>query len=151
MKEIVGNFWEVAPEYDILTVTTNGVVKSNGRLVMGAGIAKEFRDMFVDIDLTFGKFVLKYGNIPCITKWGEQYLMSFPTKDNWKDYSKIELIEKSADLIKTTVDKMEDEVNCCLTVLMTRAGCGNGGLTWSVVREILAPYFDDRFTVINKE
>jgi hypothetical protein len=27
-------------EYDAIAVTTNGIVKSNGNLVMGAGIAK---------------------------------------------------------------------------------------------------------------
>jgi hypothetical protein len=34
---------------------------------------------------------------------------------------------------------------------MPRPGCGNGKLDWRVVRLILRPYLDDRFTVVSFE
>jgi len=33
-------------------------------------------------------------------------------------------------------------------VVMTRPGCGNGGLSWEGVRKALEPILDDRFIVV---
>ena len=62
MKELIQDIWEV--KCDFLCITTNGIVKKDGRLVMGAGIAKEARDRCVDInlDLYLGSLVTEHGN-----------------------------------------------------------------------------------------
>lgn len=58
MIEIQGDFWDenirLDHTYDAICCTTNQVVKSNGRLVMGAGIARQFRDVYNGLDLEWG-------------------------------------------------------------------------------------------------
>ena len=49
--------------YDAICVTTNGVVKRNGELVMGAGVAKQFANKFANIQ----KFLVKKLNQQVIT------------------------------------------------------------------------------------
>jgi hypothetical protein len=46
MREVIDNFWDIWLDYDTSCCTTNCVVKSNGELVMGAGIAKQFTETF---------------------------------------------------------------------------------------------------------
>ena len=61
MKEIKGNFWDECEKYNALIVTTNGVLKNNGKLVMGKGIAKEFADMFPELQEILGDLLVQSG------------------------------------------------------------------------------------------
>lgn len=157
MIEIIGNYWDAAkgdsPRYDALVCTTNMCVKNNGRLVMGAGIAKEFRDTFHDLDLAWGQriknnvhdhgFMSTYVNIS-LGGLRLLHLVAFPTKDHWKNDSKIDRIVVSALTLKNVTNILGWE-----NVLMTRPGCGHGNLNWSEVKTHI-PFLDDRFTVIDK-
>ena len=116
-----------------------------GSGVMGAGIAKEFAIRYSYLPLIFGTFVRNQGNKPCIIT-GCPNIMSFPTKNNWKDLSDIKLIEKSAEQIKNICDHFNFK-----SILSTRPGCGLGGLKWEDVKVVLENYFDDRFFIINKD
>ena len=53
---------EAFNSFDAICFTSNGIVKKDGRLVMGAGVAKAFRDHFKDLDLAAGNAVKAYGN-----------------------------------------------------------------------------------------
>ena len=65
MRIIYGDFWDLAKKLniDVLCVTTNNIVKNNGELVMGAGIAKQFRDRFPELARHFGE-ILERGENP---------------------------------------------------------------------------------------
>ena len=54
MIEITGDFWDHAQDYDVLVVPTNGVLTKDNKLVMGAGLARQFRDKYDGIDSFFG-------------------------------------------------------------------------------------------------
>ena len=54
MIEIAGDFWDHAQDYDVLVVPTNGVLTKDNKLVMGAGLARQFRDKYSGIDSYFG-------------------------------------------------------------------------------------------------
>lgn len=157
MIEIIGDYWEEAkkdnPRYDAIVCTTNMIVKNNGRLVMGAGIAKSFRDRFPELDLSWGSrirdgihdngFMVSSAHI---SLGGTRFLhfVAFPTKKDWKNDSDIDLIKLSAltlDLVATIMGWRH--------VLMTRPGCGMGGLDWGFVKKQI-DFLDDRFKVINK-
>ena len=43
---IKGNIFDYIGKVDAICITTNGTIKSNGELVMGAGVAKEFYDKY---------------------------------------------------------------------------------------------------------
>jgi len=147
---------------DLLIFTSNGVVRKDGRLVMGKGIAKVVRDNFRPlknsfkvhrIDSLFGRLVEKYGNRPFIVPTDScfyllenkpQYVMSFPTKDHWKDKSSLELIRKSRELAVLEIEKW---LECDLffkedvkRVLCPLWGTENGGLSVEDVREELLAF-----------
>ena len=146
MIESTGNIWNGLedPQVDAICVTTNGVLKRNGALVMGAGIALQARQMFPGIDAIAGPLVELRGNVvhPLWTANGTR-IVSFPTKNNWLDQSSISLILRSAGQLVELADN-----NHWGRVLLTRPGCGNGGLSWVVVRKVIEPLLDDRFVVV---
>ena len=145
---------------DGIVCTTNNVVNKNKELVMGAGIAKIFRDKIVPgIQMFWGSRLLKlranYPNKynPVLIQYMYEdvtesnypiHVFSFPTKYHWKDQSDMKLIEKSAIKLVELCNIMGLE-----KILMTRPGCGNGGLKWEDVKPAIS-FLDDRFVVINK-
>lgn len=145
MNEIVGNFWDVYKNYDAIVVTTNGILKQDGSLVMGAGIAKDFAIKFPDVPASFGRLVKKYGNRCYILLAHSPAIISFPTKHHWKDPSDPDLIKSSAELLSTLV-----EVNNFKKALLPRPGCGMGGLSWSDVKPVLSEFLDERFDIITQ-
>jgi len=155
MLELVGDYWDEVkkdnPRYEAIVCTTNKIVKNNGRLVMGAGIAKDFRDRFTDIDLEWGDRTRSkcYDHGVMVTTIQTSlggtrvlHLVAMPTKINWKDNSDIDLIKCSCLTIENLANIMGWK-----HILMTRPGCGHGGLDWSVVKHHI-DFLDNRFKVI---
>lgn len=140
MKERIGDIWKT--DCDIICVTTNGVVKSNGELVMGKGVALQAKKRYLELPYQLGNLVSLYGNKPYyITYIDDDYdIISLPTKHHWIDNSNIELIKKSLLRIKEIIPE-----NC--NVALSRPGCANGNLFWKDVKQEIEPILDDRFTV----
>lgn len=147
MKEIVGDFWEHAPNYDVILVTTNGIVKSNGELVMGAGLAKQFKDRYPDLPRDLGHRINFLGkNIPYLFYDQSPAIISFPTKHHYAHPSDTGLILESAKRVKILMDSLATRYK---SVLSVRPGCGLGKLQWEQVRRILQNQgWDHRFTII---
>jgi len=143
MKEVIGNLWTFPAEVRI--VTTNGMVKQDGSLVMGGGCALEAAQRYPDLPITLGQAVRALGNEPFWTLWPDGIqIVSFPTKHRWRDKSDILLIARSARKI-AGMAALRDRV-----VVMPRPGCGLGGLRWQDVKLVLEPILDDWFHVITK-
>ena len=97
LKEVVGDIF-VLTEVDKVPVvgicfTSNGVTKKDGRAVMGAGVAKAFRDKFKDLDLKYGEH-LRNSRLNVTTDLGEYKLskrkvrvIAFPTKNDRTHHS----------------------------------------------------------------
>lgn len=153
MKEIYGDIFNIlinGKQPDALCIPTNGVVTKDNRLVMGAGIAKEFKLNFENIDKYFGKLVLMNGNIvnyiPKNIYINNMYIFSFPTKNHFKQDSDLKLIEKSAYELMKYITELKD-INTCV---LPRPGCGCGKLEWEEVKKILSPILDDRIYIISR-
>lgn len=145
LKHSNENIFDIAKENEAITITTNGVVKKNGKAVMGAGLAKQANSRY-DLDLELGNHLLKNGNIPLIfskRSKNNSYLISFPTKYSWKDDSNINLIKKSAMYLKEIID--ENNIKKCYLVPV---GCGLGNLNVSDVIKELNNILDDRFIML---
>lgn len=149
MKIARGNIWDhPAP---IKCITTNGIVKADGRLVMGKGVALQAAERYPGLDLALGRYVTQYGNRPCYFQ--NIGLISFPTKHDWHDPSSLSLIYASAQEVLSIswTYNLKD-------IILPPPGCGNGGLRWEQVGPVLSQVFDiggiaqlineDRFTVI---
>ena len=147
MLEITGDIW--GQKCDWLCITTNGIIKSNGHAVMGKGIALQAAQRFPNIDLLLAQSIKVRGNVvSALLKAPDgRIIISFPTKNNWRSPSDIELIRKSANQLKKNFDKMAIKP----IVLLPRPGCSNGQLEWAEVKEILTPILVDKeFLIINK-
>jgi len=151
MKEIKGNIFEQL-DADAICVTTNGIVKANGELVMGAGIAKQFAMKWPQLPAIFGKIVAKYGNVLQQTMPGDIKeaitIIAFPTKNHWRDPSDMALIKQSAIKLREWADEFEEQTDKKPKVVLPRPGCGLGGLKWEDVKRVIEPILDDRFYII---
>lgn len=109
--------------------------------VMGKGLALEFKnkypEMFVKYkelcknnSLSVGKLMLWYDS--------DYWLLQFPTKENWRNPSKIEYIEKGL----ATFVKRYSDYNIS-SIAFPKLGCGNGGLNWTEVKDVMEKYLSD--------
>ena len=144
----------VLSKADCICFTSNGVVKYDGSLVMGAGVAKAFRDRFLGLDAALGEQVRKNGNICQIADFSIYVksfprpplpIIAFPTKHHFKDPSDIELIKKSANELMELIEQ-----NGWKLVALPKPGCRNGGLVWSEVKAAIEPIFDNRVVIVWK-
>lgn len=156
MIEITGDIrdsdtWSKEPPEDKdvhLCVTTNGyILDRTGKVAMGAGVAKLFRDTHNGIDGVLTNNVRLYGNVPNMLWHGIGYkVFSFPTKYRWNEYSDIELIKSSAECLV----RLHKDNNAIWVI--PRPGCGCGGLDWVLVRQAIQPILtSDDFWIIDKK
>lgn len=143
MREIKGDLWKFHDEGHWVCVTTNGVVKPNGELVMGKGVALEAAKRAPELPAWAGAIVESYGNHAFA--YPEKRMILFPTKYNWRDNSDIELIRRSAWELSHMAFVPQVEV------YLPRCGCGNGGLNWEKdVRPVMEGLlYSQRFTVVS--
>ncbi|MGL5836842.1 MAG: hypothetical protein ACRC1Z_26970 [Waterburya sp.] len=151
MLEITGNIfdlnsWSRKPTTPkiALCVTTNGVVKADGQAVMGAGMAKAFTMIYPQLPMVLGQKLAHSGNrVHYLLTDSNVHILSFPTKHHWRDSSDLALIENSA---RSMAELATLKPHC--TFILTRPGCGLGRLSWSVVRNLIAPILPDNCWVI---
>lgn len=137
--------FKAAASFDTPTavlVTTNGVVRSDGQAVMGAGIALDAKNIGaqngLDVAQTLGDYLRSgKGNSPTnlgtVRFEGKNICMiSLPTKEHWKDKSEPELVVNSM----YGAMKIAEQVGA-KNVVVPPAGCGLGGLNWTDVKSSL--------------
>lgn len=143
MIEVEGDIFELfeAGEYDAIIIPTNATLNGSGELVMGAGVALEAKKRWpwlpsalaLDVDRTV---------TPIRAADGKRWVISFRTKINWRNPSRMGLVRRSAAALESWVDRrLPGDVK----IILPRVGCGYGGLTWSGVKRTLEPFMDDRF------
>lgn len=154
MQEIFysGNIDELIKDEDkeAFCVTTNSMIKRNGELVMGKGIAKYVNDTYPSIAGILAEHIREYGNTPMMIKLrskkdgASRFIISLPTKKDWRDNSDIKLIQESCKEIIRIADTAHLNI-----VYLTRPGCGCGGLNWEKdVKPVIEKILDDRFVVV---
>ncbi len=150
MKEIQENLWQKFNNrglgYTGICITTNGIVKKDGSLVMGKGIAYDAAKRWPWLPKRLGFLVTLYGNVPHLIRQDGFDIISFPTKKHFSDNSDLDLIEESCQYILELVRYWK-----LYEILLPRPGCGYGNLKWKNVKPILEKYFDNRFIVCNKQ
>jgi hypothetical protein len=141
MLEITGNIfnrqsWSCQPltQEVALCVTTNGNVRANGMAVMGAGVAKVCRDRFPQTPVILGQKLALIGNqVHYLLTHNKTHIFSFPTKHDWRHPSDMNLIVASA---RTLAELANLRPDC--TFVLTRPGCGCGGLSWLSVKDTIS-------------
>lgn len=140
MLVLQGNIWDFAERHHV-AVTTNGIVKRDGTLVMGKGIALEAKQKWPKLPYILGQHVKVNGNR--VLYIAEYKLFSFPTKEDYRNNSSLSLIAKSAVELVEICDRFG--IN---TVYLPKPGCGCGNLRWYDVYDVISKILDDRFVVV---
>lgn len=130
-----GNIWEALALSDLLCITTNSTLMSNGELVMGAGIALQAKQRFPELPRQLGEIIRKtrpfYGLVYLPIEGG-RYLGAFQTKTHWRSPSTTDLIRRSTKMLAELA-----EANPYWRIDLNFPGIGRGGLPRSVVLPII--------------
>lgn len=125
---------------NILNAEVDALVNPvNTRGVAGKGLALAFKRAFpVQFkcwkDACSRGFV-RIGRVWC-DKAGDQHVVYFPTKDDWRNPSKLEYIRSGLSDLIEVVGIMGFE-----SIAIPALGCGEGGLSWDDVRPLIEGAF----------
>lgn len=144
------NIFDLPANNSAVCVTTNGIIKQNGYAVMGKGIALE-ADRRYGLSKKLGKELQLHGNhVHFLGDFNNGpnrnvRILSFPTKNDWRNNSDLTLIRRSAyELIAACI---EHGIKQCY---LPPAGCGCGGLDFETqVKPVLMPILDENITGID--
>lgn len=103
--------------------------------VMGKGLAAQFKknysEMFNDYKRRCASGDVRIGR-PYIWENDSTQILLFPTKNSWREKSRLEDVEAGLKFLAANY------VDLGITSLALPAlGCGNGGLSWNDVRELI--------------
>lgn len=111
--------------------------------VMGKGIALQFRQAFPANYEAYRRAVqageVRLGRVfvfPTGSMLNPRWIINFPTKDHWRNHSRLDAIKAGLDDLVDQVRRLEIR-----SVAVPPLGCGNGGLDWNVVRPLIANAF----------
>ena len=135
---VKADLFSLVDSVDAIGFTSNGVVNKSG-LVMGAGVAKQFKDRYPSAPRIFGQKVKDGGNFVYFANINGQEIFSFPTKQNFKDPSDLSLIVKSAMQLMRLVERKKYQL-----VAVAFPGIGKGALDPTVVWDSIKPFLDER-------
>lgn len=130
---IHGNIFDSKSQTIVNTVNTVGV--------MGKGIALEFKKRYPDMFLSYQK-VCKTGHFHTgmlqLYKNQNPWILNFPTKEHWKNPSKLDYIEEGLKKFVETYQKKE-----IISIAFPQLGCANGGLNWGDVQPLMEKYLSN--------
>lgn len=140
MKEATGDLWKANTKF-IRCITTNGIVKRNGELVMGRGNALQAAQRFPQLPHILGSYVKASGNI---VYYLEQFnIASFPVKHSWREMADIGLIKQSCYQLNALLDGLDK------LAVLPQPGCSNGRLDWERdVKPVISQILSDRVWII---
>jgi len=130
IEYIEGDIFSSPAQVIVNTVNTVGV--------MGKGLALAFKqrypEMFAYYRTACEKRQLKTGKL-MLWYAPEHWILLFPTKEHWRNPSKLEYIENGLiKFVNTYADKN------ITSIAFPRLGCGNGELNWDDVRQLMERY-----------
>jgi O-acetyl-ADP-ribose deacetylase (regulator of RNase III) len=129
-----GNLLSAQAQALVNTVNTVGV--------MGKGIALLFKEAFPENyrkyaqacargELAPGKLLINHEH----TLDGDRIIVNFPTKTEWYQKSRYDYIESGLRELARVI-----EVEGIRSIALPPLGCGNGGLKWDRVKELIEQY-----------
>jgi O-acetyl-ADP-ribose deacetylase (regulator of RNase III) len=133
-------------EGDLLKQKTDAIVNTvNCVGVMGKGIALQFKRKWPENYKTYKKACdsqqLKPGKMLVYDLGGldadkPHFIINFPTKNHWREKSKISYIEDGLEELVNEVNRLNIK-----SIAVPPLGCGNGGLEWPIVYDLICKAF----------
>ena len=131
MIELVrGDIFESTCQVTGITINCKGA--------MGKGLALTAALKYPELEQRYKTLCNEKRFIPghprLMTVEDKKFLM-FPTKDHWKNKSKIEWVDTGLGLIKKNIDRFE-------SLALPPLGCGNGGLDFYSVLNLMIRHLE---------
>ncbi|WP_345993915.1 macro domain-containing protein [Sulfurimonas sp. HSL-1716] len=129
------------------TLTTGNILESEAECLvntvncegfMGKGLAYQFKNKFPLTNESYMKACKSHELHPGKLHYffeNEKLIINFPTKDKWREKSKIEYIENG---MKALVDLLKEKN--IQSIAIPPLGSGNGGLNWKEVKKVIESY-----------
>ena len=117
------------------TAGATRVIPTNCVGVMGAGVALGFKQLYGHEYNSYRELCKHNILAPGIPHFHGAHTIFFPTKNHWRNPSKISWIKKGVPKLK--------EVEVLSYMIIPPLGCGNGGLDWKVVYPIIQEHLSD--------
>jgi O-acetyl-ADP-ribose deacetylase (regulator of RNase III)/uncharacterized protein YwgA len=135
IKIVTGNLLDAKVQALVNTVNTVGI--------MGKGIALQFSEAFHNNYKVYKEAcrnkTFKIGTLLAVRDHnailGEKIIINFPTKQHWRQPSKYEYIESGLQELARYI-----ESNRIKSIAIPPLGCGNGGLNWDIVKQMIEKY-----------
>ena len=112
--------------------------------VMGKGLALQFKEAYPENFYEYKKAcnekIVQPGKMFTVATnnlVNPQYIINFPTKRHWKDNSRLDDIKLG--LIALTIKIKQLNI---ISIAIPPLGCGNGGLSWNVVKSLIESAFE---------
>jgi len=130
-----GNLLKADAEAIVNTVNCVGI--------MGKGVALQFKQAYPENFVAYAKacksgevqlgkmFVFQTGSL-----FNPRYIINFPTKNHWKEKSKLNDIKTGLKELVRIVRELDIQ-----SIAVPPLGCGNGGLEWEEVRPAIQQAF----------
>ncbi len=139
----------------MIEFTTGNLLKSNAEAlvntvntvgVMGKGIALMFKEAFPEAYEEYAaackRKEVALGRMHVVERLnllgGPKWIINFPTKDHWRQPSKIQWIIDGLEDLKQVIVK-----NNIKSIAIPPLGSGNGGLDWGEVKQIMIDSLSD--------
>lgn len=102
---------------------------------MGKGLAYKFKKQFPNNNLDYIQACkeghLRIGRLHYTQEKGK-IIINFPTKDRWREKSKIEYVEQGLNELPDLIKRLSIK-----SIAIPPLGCGNGGLLWRDIRALI--------------
>ena len=109
--------------------------------VMGKGIALQFKQAYPE-NFNRYKMACKANQVQIgkmfITDKSPRYLINFPTKQHWRDRSRLDDIRLGLKALVDDISRLKIQ-----SVAIPALGCGNGGLSWNDVLPLIIEAFSE--------
>ena len=132
-----GDLLQAPVEALVNTVNTVGVMGKGVALQVKKAYPESFR-AYVDAVKNGGIGIGNVQVVPVLSLRDVRYIIHFPTKQHWKNPSRLEWIE--AGLLDLRKKLLDHEIR---SVAIPPLGCGNGGLDWKQVRPLIEKALQD--------
>ncbi len=151
MKIISGTSWDYLGVADAICFLSHGHVNAKGESPMGSGTGVAAKTRYPALPKLLGAQVAGGGNHVNMllsdrrAKPINSFIVSFPTRNFWRDKLDRDVITTSAKELVHLADTYKWQ-----TVVVPRPTCDGKGMEWRDVEHILAPILDHRFTITDE-
>lgn len=135
------DIWQVQAQTpgSVVVVPINLQVDSGYNAIMGAGLALQAATKFPHLKKELGQSLVHDKYPPSTCYWHEYQIITFPTKNLWREPATPELICRSAVELVALLTWVAFRPSDTAKILVPKVGCGEktGQLAWPSVKPML--------------